>query len=67
MVSNLLSCLTVHTFRFLVPVILCLVLMMMVWFGLADIQTKLAGFGLADSLPEGEEENLAATNRCSRI
>ena len=37
--------------------------MMMVWFGLADIQTKLAGLGLADSMQEGEEENRTVSNR----
>ena len=34
--------------RFLVPVTVCMVLVGMVWFGLGELQTNLAGLGLAD-------------------
>ena len=53
--NQLMSLLKYSPPRFLVPVAVCLVLMLMVWFGLADIQTKLAGLGLADITKEGEE------------
>ena len=39
------------------PVAVCLVLMLMVWFGLADIQTKMAGLGLADNTEDEEALN----------
>ena len=37
--------------------------MLIVWFGLSDIQTKLSGLGMADSMVEAEEENMTVSNR----
>ena len=38
--------------RFLCPVVVCLVLMGMVWFGLAALQTRLAGMAVSDNTEE---------------
>ena len=46
-----LSCL-----RFLVPVVVCLVLMLLVWFGLANLHTRLSGLGILEDRTEQEEE-----------